>query len=298
MLNNTLVHYGYLQNEELNLVKKLAKEYNLEFRHDGVKKLSLMNPKFPNRSFATFAHTSKYANFMVIWGGNQCYAPLVTKLCEAKGIPKIYIEWGMLPQRDHFFIDPYGFCGDSILNKNLDWINNDDINLLYNKREELQKKYIIENQDYIFVPLQLNNDSQVLYYTKYKNMNEFINDLVIMYPDDKIVLKVHPKAGVEPHALFDSLNENIKSKNIVIMDKDQDFLQLASKAKLVVGLTSTTLYESAILGKNVISMGNHPLNTFKNNIDKVLAGALFLNIDRKYGDIKPILDRFNLYPLK
>lgn len=298
MLNNTLVHYGYLQLTELNLVKNLAKEYDLIFQHEGIKKIVARNPEFPNRSFAVFAHTAKNANFMVIWGGNQCYGPLVTKLCEAKGIPKIYIEWGMLPQSENFLVDPYGFCGDSILNYNLDWIEEKDMNQLYNKREQLQKIYPIENHEYILVPMQLNNDTQVLYYTKYKNMNDFIEDLLLMYPNNKIILKPHPKAGIDPNALYDSLNNNIKHDNLSIAEANHDFIDLASKAMVIVGLTSTTLYESAVLGKDVIVMGDHPLKTFHDQIDKVLAGALFLNIDRQTGTLKPILDRFGIVPLK
>jgi UDP-N-acetylglucosamine 2-epimerase len=234
---------------------------------------------------------------MVIWGGNQCYGPLVTKLCETKGIPKIYIEWGMLPQSENFLVDPCGFCGDSILNYNLDWIEERDMNQLYNKREQLQKIYPIENHEYILVPMQLNNDTQVLYYTKYKNMNDFIEDLLLMYPNNKIILKPHPKAGIDPNALYDSLKNNIKHDNLSIADKNQNFMELASKAMFIVGLTSTTLYESAILGKNVITMGNHPLKTFHNQTDKVLAGALALNINRSTGNLKSILDRFNIKPL-
>lgn len=298
MLNNTLVHYGHLQLTELNLVKNLAKEYNLIFQHEGIKKIAARNPNFPHKSFASFVNIAKYANLIVIWGGNQCYGPLITRLCEAKGIPKIYIEWGMLPQSDNFFVDPCGFCGDSILNSNLDWIEERDMNKLYEKREQLQKIYTIENHEYILVPMQLNNDAQILYYTKYKNMNDFIEDLLLMYPNNKIMLKPHPKAGTDVQAFYNSLNKNIKYNNLSIADANCDFMHLASKAMLIVGLTSTTLYESAILGKNVIAMGDHPLKTFHNQIDKVLAGALFLNIDRQTGTLKPILDRFGIVPLK
>jgi hypothetical protein len=74
-------------------------------------------------------------------------------------------------------------------------------------------------------------------------------------------------------------------------------MDLASKAFFIVGITSTTLYEAGVLGKKVISLGDHPLNTHQNNTDKILAGAFALNINRQTGDLKSILDRFNIKPL-
>jgi hypothetical protein len=58
------------------------------------------------------------------------------------------------------------------------------------------------------------------------------------------------------------------------------------------------LYESAILGVPVIAVGDHPIRINRmDKLDRLLAGALFLNIDRADGDLKRVLDRFNLEPL-
>ncbi|NBU73075.1 MAG: hypothetical protein EBS53_16815 [Bacteroidetes bacterium] len=298
----TLIHYGHGHEQpyELDLVKNFALEYELEYRHEGISELSQKNIKYPIAVFWDFVNQIKYTNFVVIWNGMQCYGPLITKLCNEKNIPKCYIEWGMLPQSDNFFIDPLGFCGDSILNYDLSWINNSDIEYLYYQRSLLQSKYTIDDKNYILIPLQIENDSQILYYTKYKNMYEFIVDVIKEYPKYKIIIKTHPKNNFNKY--FISWNDNytklVSSDRIsIVNDKSISFMELAASSSLVIGLTSTTLYEAGILGKKIISIGKHPLNTTKNNIDKVLAGALVLNIDRRTGNLKSILDRFHIKPL-
>lgn len=299
MLNNTVVHYGHLQPEELSLISQFSNEYNLTFVHDGILRLSQRMPNNPIVSFWEFVDHAKYSNFIFIWNGKQCYGSLITDLCNNKNIPKCYIEWGLLPQSDNFLLDPTGFCGDSILCNDLSWIDAKDLNNLHNTRKLLNQEYSISNDGYILVPLQIENDSQVLYYSKYLNMYDFVCDIISMFPQQKIVIKTHPKNNTTKYlkSWNNEYTEKMKSNKVTIIDSNMPFLKLASKASKIVGLTSTALYESAILGKKVIALGNHPLKNIEYNIDKILAGILALNINRKTGNIKNILDRFDIKPL-
>jgi hypothetical protein len=300
VLNNTLVHYGHLQSEELFLIKKFALNYNLTFVHDGIVKLSERNPTNPIVSFWEFVDHAKYSNFIVIWNGKQCYGPLITDLCKNKNIPRCYLEWGVLPQIDNFLVDPTGFCGDSILCSDLSWIDNSDINYLYNIRKQLQQHYTIVDDDYVLIPLQIENDSQVLYYSQYSNMYELVCNIINKYPNKKIIIKTHPKNNTSKYlkSWNHQYTEKIKSEKVTIIDSNIPFLELASRASVVVGLTSTCLYEAGILGKPVISLGNHPMSTEFSNIDNILAGILALNINRKTGNLKRVLDRFDIKPKK
>ena len=107
-----------------------------------------------------------------------------------------------------------------------------------------------------------------------------------MYPNNKILVKTHPKSGAK---------RQIDGVEII---QNGDFLELASKASVVVGITSTCLYESAILGIPVISLGDHPLRINKiSDHEKVISGAYALNINRNSGDLRKILERFNIKPL-
>jgi len=270
-----VIHSGFNNELETNLIKNYAYSYDLEYKWQGIK----------NDLFKA-ADVIKYASMAVIWNGKQHYGPLISNLCEKRGIPKCYIEWGMLPQSETFFIDPYGFCSSSILAKDLSWVNNDDINFMLNKRDQLQSKYKINCEDYILVPLQIENDTQILHYSKYNNMYEFIEDIKNMYPNTRIVVKTHPKSGAK---------RQIDGVEII---QNGDFLELASKASVVVGITSTVLYESAILGVPVVALGDHPLRiNKKNNYEKLLAGACALNINRSNGNLRLVLERFNIKPL-
>tara|TARA_B100001778_G_C18592556_1_gene632991 strand:- start:1313 stop:2149 length:837 start_codon:yes stop_codon:yes gene_type:complete len=269
--DNLLVHVAYNNKPEIKLVKKLAESYGLNYH-----KVDLTETVFKTGDYI------KYAKLVVIWNGMQQLGPLVTNLCDMRNIPKCYIEWGMLPQKQTYFIDPTGFCGKSILCKDISWVNENDLVKLYETRLDLQDKYPISDEGYILVPLQIENDTQILQFTKYRNMEEFIKDIEYMYPNNKIIVKTHPQSTAKRQ--FDR----------AVIAPQKDFMLLASRASLVVGLTSTTLYEAAILGKPVVALGDHPLryNDFYNR-DRVLAGILALNIDRKTGDMRPILDRFN-----
>lgn len=297
--NNSLVHYGHLQIEELQLLKKLANEYSLNFVHDGIVQVSERNPKYPIAAFWEFVNHAKYSNMIAIWNGKQCYGPLISDLCKNKGIPRFYMEWGLLPQADNFLIDPNGFCGDSVLCSDISWVDAADMSKLYSVRADMQRVNPIRDDNYILIPTQIENDSQILYYSKYLNMYDFICDVLIAYPNKKIIIKVHPKNNETKYLTSwnDKYTRMIQSDRVSIITSNISFLELASKASIIVGLTSTCLYEAAILGKKVIALGNHPLNIGENNPDRILAGVLALNINRKTGSIKNLLDRFQIHPL-
>lgn len=270
-----VVHCGFNNERETNLVKRFANEYGCEYWWEGIK----------NEIFKS-ADKIKYANFAVIWNGYQHTSMSITKICELRGIPRCYLEWGMLPQSDNFFVDPLGFCGQSILCKDLSWVDKKDMDALYLKRESMQKKYPIDDGGYVLVPLQIENDTQVLHNSPYNNMDEFVSHVELMYPKNTIIVKPHPNSPTK--RIF----------NRAQATDEKDFLKLASNASVVVSISSTTLYESAILGVPVVAIGDHPIRlNKKDKLDKLLAGALALNIDRSDGNIKPVLDRFNIKPL-
>jgi len=269
--SNLLVHVAYNNKSEVEMVKRLAVSYDLKYHRVPIDK----------STFDT-ADYIKYAKLVVIWNGMQQSGPLVTNLCKIRNIPTVYIEWGLLPQSTTYLVDPKGFTGNSILCEDISWVNEEDLLKLYETRLDLQEKYPLSDRGYVLVPLQIENDTQILQYTKYRNMDEFVRDIEYMYPNNRIIVKSHPKSRAK------------RNFNKAVMSTEPDFLKLASQASIVVGLTSTTLCEAAILGKPVVSLGEHALN--KNDLrdrDKVLAGMLALNLDRKTGNMRSILDRFN-----
>lgn len=273
-----LVHCGFNNEREVNLIKRYATSYNLQYWFEGIY----------NHVFKS-ADRIKYANFVIIWNGYQHSGQQIAKLCKYRNIPICFIEWGMLPQKDTFFIDPLGFCGDSILAKDLSWVTEEDMSALYLKRQKLQDQYKIETENYILITLQIENDTQILNYSHYCNMQHVVKEVERMYPNERIIVKPHPNSG--------AINTTQTYDKAEIADPNLNFFDLARKAKLVVSVTSTTLYEAGILGVPVKALGRHPLSLQpRENFEKIFAGALALNINRTDGDIRKVLERFNLRP--
>jgi capsule polysaccharide export protein KpsC/LpsZ len=270
-----IVHFSHDDQLDAGIVRRYAERRGYSYRW-----VSLNSDLFETASII------KHSSMVVIWNGLQYGAPLVRRLCERRGIPVCYFEWGLLPQSAKFSIDLRGFCGDSMLAGDLSWVTHADMDKLYETRSQLQNRHPTQHGSHILIPLQIENDTQVLYFSPYRNMQDFVADVVVMYPNAKVVVRPHPKSTSQ--SVFDGVQT----------EKRGSFLEAAARAGLVIGLTSTCLFEAAILGVPVIALGDHPLRLQPRYLhDRVLAGALALCLDRATGDLGSVLDRFGLGPL-
>jgi capsule polysaccharide export protein KpsC/LpsZ len=270
-----IVHFGFNNEPESNLIQRYAQRQGCEYRWEGLK----------NDLFRT-ASVIKFASMAVIWNGLQHGTPLATRMCRRRGIPVCYVEQGLLPQANTFLIDPSGFCGDSILARDVSWVTDADMERLCQVRTQLQAKYPLQGGEHVLAVLQIENDCQTLYFSPYRNMEEFMADVEAMYPTEKIIARPHPKSTAK------------RKFARAEVEAGGDFLEAASKAGVVVGITSTCLYEAAILGVPVVAIGDHPLRLQPRHLhERVLAGALALRVDRATGDLGAILDRFGIRPL-
>jgi capsule polysaccharide export protein KpsC/LpsZ len=271
----SIVHFTHDDQLDAAIVRRYAEERGYEYQWQGV-----------TSELFRSASVIKYSSLAVIWNGLQYGGPLATRMCRRRGIPVCYIEWGLLPQKGSFNVDPCGLCGDSILARDVSWVTKADMERLYQVRADLQKKYPIENGDHVLAPLQIENDTQILYFSTYRVMEEFIQDVEAMYPTERIIARPHPKSSAA------------RSFARAEVDGSGDFLAAAAKAGVVVGITSTCLYEAGILGVPVVALGDHPLRQQPKHLhERVLAGALALRIDRATGDLASVLDRFGIRPL-
>ncbi len=268
-----LVHVGFKNVEYQRFASRCAADLGLGYRLVLVK----------DELFKT-GSLIKGASLAVIWNGKQHYSPLAVDLCKQRDIPYVVYEWGLLPQATTFLADPRGFCGDSILCSDTSWINDEDRRALRFMRLKMQSKHPLNPKPKrVLCLLQIENDSQILYYTKYNYMREFVRDMEKEYEGADLEIRPHPKSNAVPP---------VTHSKVV---REGTLLERASQAELVVGLTSTGLYESAILGVPVKAYGNHPLSR-NNATDDVLAGLLTLRFDRVNGRLSPILKRLNIVP--
>jgi hypothetical protein len=270
-----IVHFTHDDQLDAGVVRRYAEERGYWYRW-----VSIRSDLFQTASIV------KQSSMAVIWNGLQYGGPLAARMCRRRGIPVCYFEWGFLPQPATFSIDPCGFCGDSILSNDVSWVTDADMERLYQVRSQLQEQYHLEKGSHILIPLQIENDTQILYFSPYQNMEEFVADVEAMYPNVRIIARPHPRApGKRTFARAE-------------VDGNGSFLEAAAKAGVVVGLSSTCLWEAAILGVNVVALGDHPLRLQPRHLhDRVLAGALALRIDRATGDLGSVLDRLGIRPL-
>jgi capsular polysaccharide export protein len=133
---------------------------------------------------------------------------------------------------------------------------------------EADPKSINLPKRFIFVPFQVNGDSQVICYSHWvKNMSHMADILIECAPELKekdvsIVVKPHPNCST-PN---DELLNHLLSNNITVV-KDIDSKALVSLAEAVVTINSTVGLEALEAGKKVIVLGQ----AFYNIPDMVLS---------------------------
>jgi hypothetical protein len=270
-----VAHFGHNGDAEAGIVKRYAADRGYAYKWEA----------YQTDMFRA-ATVLKHASMAVIWNGLQAGAALATRLCRRRSIPTCYLEWGLLPQETTFCIDPLGFCADSILARDVSWVTDDDMDYLYQVRAELQQQYPLEQDGHVLAILQIENDTQVLYFSPYRSMDEFIAHVETMYPTGRIIARPHPKSTAK------------RTFERTELDSAGNFLESAARAGVVVGITSTCLYEAGILGIPVVALGDHPLRLQPKHLhERVLAGALALRVDRTTGDLGGILERFGIRPL-
>jgi len=229
------------------------------------------------------------ASFILIWNGRQHRTPLIEEFAKRNGIPHAFIEWGMMPQKETLFVDPAGFNGKSVLNGPLSWVTSKDMERLEFVREQEQKKHPISDEGFVLVPMQIQKDTQILYNSPYRSMSEFVEYVHRFFPGTRIVVRQHPSSGGI------NLPDGVEAPS---KQEAGDFLDHAARASAVVGITSTCLFEAAILGKPVLALGDHPLRFHgPHDHDRVCAGALALRTRRDAPDLPSILERFGVRPL-
>jgi hypothetical protein len=270
-----IVYVGYDKGPDAEMVRRYAEERGYLLRCVGLQ----------SNVFET-ATVIKESSMAVIWNGLQGIGLQATQICRRRGIPVCFIEWGLLPQDTTFFVDPQGFCANSILARDVSWVTAEDMASLQRIRAGLQKRYPVESEGHVLAVLQIENDTQILYFSPYRTMREFVADVEAMYPTAAILVRPHPRS--KARRVFERAE----------VDASGEFLAAAARAAVVVGITSTCLYEAGILGVPVVALGDHPLRLQPTRLhDRVLAGALALSMDRSFGTFAATLERFRIQPL-
>lgn len=191
-------------------------------------------------------------DLLFIWNGGLSQGKEITDKCRALGIPVYFSELGWLPQNGTFYFDKKGVNYESSL---LDWeyrpLNSREEVFLntqqaYYHRFLAKKTGLKEPEEFIFVPLQDERDSQIkLFSPCIKTMQQLV-DYVCAHVPGRIIFKTHPKFS--PGEL--KIPENCKLYNT---GTTHDFLP---EAKYIITINSTVGIEALSYFKPVIVLGN------------------------------------------
>lgn len=98
----------------------------------------------------------------------------------------------------------------------------------------------------VFVPLQDERDLNIVQDSPFRTMDDFIGYLTRTWPGVSLRIRPHPKYP----------DPRLSPRPDVVLDNPKKpMFQSLSECGLVIGINSTTLLESALLGKTVISFG-------------------------------------------
>lgn len=200
---------------------------------------------------------------LVIWNGNKLPNITVVKAAKRLGIKVFFYENGLLPNTS--CLDPKGVNYASSVSSQRDFYSNFKLpNNLSFKAPELtprenhkKRKEFIKSKlppRFIFVPLQVPNDTQIVCYSPWiKSMDVFYNEVMnaiekLNDPDLKVVFKEHPSWHKHYSHLYKKHPQALFANGNATAD-------LVEKAQAVVTINSTVGLEALLLGRRVITLG-------------------------------------------
>jgi hypothetical protein len=184
------------------------------------------------------------------------------------------MEIAWFPQSEHWYFDPQGTNGNSSLHTDpLDWVTQEHYDKLHTKRIEYREGRTLSDEGYILVPLQLVNDT-ASQWSPFKYTGEIIHHIRKCYPERRIIFRRHPK---DPKR-YEDLNLGTAGEG--------DFKELICAASIVIGINSTVLLESALMGKKTIALGKSFLE-IGNSQDEALAALIARQVPMTCTDLTP-----------
>jgi hypothetical protein len=207
------------------------------------------------------------ASKIYMWNGSlPCFESIKQRLHKLN-ISFQYLECGFFPQSSYFYIDDEGINNRrSIANDPLLWVTQEMRESADTLRKAFFKNIQVDEQDFIFIPLQLAHDSNIQQNSRFKNgMQEFIDFIEDYYPNDKLLFKKHPK----------DLNNYVTRKGAF---SQADSRELILQSRLIHGINSSVLFEAALAGKPLVAEGDCLLNHKFANHNTVISAIIATQI--------------------
>jgi len=205
-----------------------------------------LNSLTPDNYDAVIEKIGFKPDYSFIWNGNlQCDRDTIAVL-KQNGVKIVYGELGFL---NHYgrtcYFDLSGVnCRISTIAKPIDDFGGLD-HALFDRLVTENKKARLVQEPYVFVPLQVESDTQIVKYSPFKTMDqllEYVSD-IFAQDDRKILYKQHPhlRANVRTYDKFVEVTEDVH--------------HYIPYADVVVGINSTVLVETMLYHDRIISLG-------------------------------------------
>lgn len=208
-------------------------------------------PKEKTLSEDAFYKMLPETDLVFIWNGGLGKEIQIAETCRQQGTPIYFMELGWLPQMNTFYFDTKGVNYAGTLSewehKELSEEDKEFTNIkLAFYHSCVAKVTGIKEEDFVFVPFQVENDSQIKKFSpRIKKMQQLI-DYVVEYVPGKIIFKQHPKD--DPGELKYPPRCKIYNNGTT-----HDFL---TQCKYVITINSTVGVEALSYNKPVITLGH------------------------------------------
>jgi len=229
------------------------------------------------------AQEAAKSDLVILWNGEESCYSAAKEVCREKGIPCYIAEVGYFPQRKFFSLDPKGInASSSLMTDDLFWITEDHMQKMEQRKIALMDGRKRTEGDYIFVPLQVPEDTNVRNYSPFKDMDSFIKHVEEKFKNEKVIFKRHPRD-----------KRSYRSKFPVITEGSS--LDYVLGCKRVYGINSTVLLEAALFGVSVEAVGEGFLKMHKDNQQKIIAALVDRQIPYDSTDLDywllPVIER-------
>jgi hypothetical protein len=200
-------------------------------------------------------------DYCFCWNGSSPADVVTASIVEGLGAKMVFSEQGWFPQKDSLYFDFNGCNGKcSTIAKTFPELSARQHEQLDSARASYIKSYVkldhwcvekyaqipVDLAKPIFVPLQDERDLNIVQDSPFKTMFEFVTHLSKRYPKQRFIVRPHPKYPSPKLPIAD---------NVIIDDPKRPMFDTLNECGLVIGINSTTLLESALLGYQVVSFG-------------------------------------------
>lgn len=185
--------------------------------------------------------------YMFVWNGN-CQGDEVSRaVARELGIQSCFAEIGWFPQSETIYFDWEGTnFRSSIRSLDLAELDPDPrIDSWVSSYIQERACDTVTERDYLFVPLQDENDTNITDASPYQRMNDFVRDLSERFPDERIIVRRHPRFMQVEMAAY----QNVEYRN------DGDIYDWLRHSKGIVGINSTVLLEGLLYDRPIYAVG-------------------------------------------